>query len=168
MAQVTYSSSSMTQLINGYNALDSDFRSGGLTRETLSAVDNGGLGSLSYSSVTGIISYTGASDSDIRNLFSVGSGLTYDSATGQFNATVVNDATNAIKGIAIFDSGDFIAIAGAISINELDSADIANGAIVAAKIGSGAVSSSKFATSVAMVVYNSSGSVVKTLYGAGS
>jgi len=169
MTKVTYGTDTITQLINGYNSLDSDFRSGGLTREALSVADSsGGLGSLSYNSVTGIITYTGGSDSDVRNLFSVGPGLTYDSASGQFDATVINDASNSVKGIASFDSDHFSASSGNISLIALDSDGLAGSAVVEGKIANDAVSRAKLKDEVELIIYNSGGSAVKTLYGAGS
>ena len=48
-------------------------------RGAVSVTDSGGLGSLAYTSGTGVITYTGPSNSDITGLISVasGSGLTY-------------------------------------------------------------------------------------------
>ena len=48
-------------------------------RGSVSVTDSGGLGSLAYTSGTGVITYTGPSNSDITGLISVasGSGLTY-------------------------------------------------------------------------------------------
>jgi len=60
-------------------------------RSAVSVTDAGGLGSLAYNSSTGVITYTGASNSDIRGLLSIasGSGLTYDSSTGQFGTSAI-------------------------------------------------------------------------------
>ena len=55
---------------------DSDARNG------ISVNDAGGLGSLSYASGTGVITYNGPQNSDIRGLFSGGTGVTYNSSTG--------------------------------------------------------------------------------------
>jgi len=159
MTQIT-SSDTFSEWIVQYNSLDSDFRSGGLTREALSVTDTGGLGSLAYNSTSGVITYVGASDSDVRNLFSVGSGLTYDSATGQFDATVVNNASYSVLGIASFDSADFTVSAGAVTLKPLS--------VSSSEIQNGSVTSTKLVSSVQFSVYNSSGSLVKTLYGAGS
>jgi len=48
-------------------------------RGAVSVTDSGGLGSLAYNNSTGVITYTGPSNSDVTNLISVasGSGLTY-------------------------------------------------------------------------------------------
>ena len=48
-------------------------------RGSVSVTDSGGLGSLAYNNSTGVITYTGPSNSDVTGLISVasGSGLTY-------------------------------------------------------------------------------------------
>ena len=48
-------------------------------RGAVSVTDSGGLGSLAYNNSTGVITYTGPSNSDVTGLISVasGSGLTY-------------------------------------------------------------------------------------------
>lgn len=174
-----------------FNALDSDFRTGKTVRTLLSAVDNGGLGSLSYNTLTGEINYTGPSNSDIRSLFSVGPGIIqYDSATGQFTSISFSTATYTTEGIAKFDSADFTIAAGLVSVKPLsiNTGDIVNAAVTGAKIASATitgsnissttitgsnlanstVTSSKLASAVTLIIYNSAGSAVKTLYGAGS
>ena len=64
----------------------------GIGLTDLSATDAGGLGSFSYDNTTGVFTYTGASDSDIRTLISVtdsgGDGsLSYDNSTGVITYT---------------------------------------------------------------------------------
>lgn len=58
-------------------------------RGTISVNDTGGDGSLSYNNSTGVITYTGPSATDVRAHFSVasGSGLTYNSTTGEFGTS---------------------------------------------------------------------------------
>jgi len=60
-------------------------------RGSISVTDAGGDGSLSYNSGTGVITYTGPSASEVRTHFSVavGSGLTYNSSTGQFGTNSI-------------------------------------------------------------------------------
>ncbi len=60
-------------------------------RSAVSVTDAGGLGSLAYNSSTGVITYTGPSNSDIRGLLSIasGSGLTYNSSTGEFGTSAI-------------------------------------------------------------------------------
>ena len=61
-----------------------------ISRNSISVIDNGGLGALSYSASTGAISYTGADQGDIRSLFSAvttddsGPTIDYDIANGSF------------------------------------------------------------------------------------
>jgi hypothetical protein len=54
-------------------------------RSNISVGYASGYGNLSYSSANGVITFTGVSPSDIRNQFSAGTGVTYDSANGQFS-----------------------------------------------------------------------------------
>lgn len=63
----------------------------GRARTAISVTDTGGEGSLSYNNTTGVITYTGPSGSDIRSYFSVaaGSGLTYNSSTGEFGTSSI-------------------------------------------------------------------------------
>lgn len=60
-------------------------------RGAVSAVDTGGDGSFSYDSGTGAFTYTGPSASEVRAHFSVaaGSGLTYNSSTGEFGTSSI-------------------------------------------------------------------------------
>ena len=54
-------------------------------RSNISVGYNSGYGNLSYSNSTGVITFTGPSISDIRDRFSAGTGVTYDSANGQIS-----------------------------------------------------------------------------------
>jgi len=60
-------------------------------RQQISVTDSGGDGSLSYDNSTGVITYTGPSASEVRSKFSVavGSGLTYNSTTGEFGTSAI-------------------------------------------------------------------------------
>jgi len=60
-------------------------------RGAVSVTDAGGQGSLAYNSSTGVITYTGPSSSDTRGELSVasGSGLTYNSGTGEFGTSAI-------------------------------------------------------------------------------
>ena len=61
------------------------------SRLAISAVDTGGDGSLSYNNTTGVITYTGPSATEVRSHLSVasGSGLTYNSTTGEFGTSAI-------------------------------------------------------------------------------
>jgi hypothetical protein len=50
-------------------------------RQAITASDTGGLGSLSYDNSTGVITYTGASDAEVRALFTGGTGVTITTGT---------------------------------------------------------------------------------------
>ena len=52
-------------------------------KNAISAVDNGGDGTISYDAATGVISYTGVTDAQIRAKLSGGTGVTYNSSTGE-------------------------------------------------------------------------------------
>ena len=81
-------------------------------RSAVSVTDAGGLGSLAYNSSTGVITYTGPSNSDIRTLLSIasGSGLTYDSSTGEFGTSAIPNGQLANSSVTI--GGTAIALGG--------------------------------------------------------
>ena len=60
-------------------------------RSAISVTDSGGDGSLAYNSGTGVITYTGPSATDVRAHLSVasGSGLTYNSTSGEFGTSAI-------------------------------------------------------------------------------
>ena len=72
-------------------------------RSAVSVTDAGGLGSLAYNSSTGVITYTGPSNSDIRGLLSVasGSGLSYNSSTGEFGTSAIPNSQLANDDVTI-------------------------------------------------------------------
>ena len=72
-------------------------------RGAVSVTDSGGLGSLAYNSSTGVITYTGPSNSDVRGTLSVasGEGLTYDASTGEFGTNAIPNSQLANSGVTI-------------------------------------------------------------------
>ena len=60
-------------------------------RGAISVTDSGGDGSLGYNSSTGVITYTGPSATEVRAHLSVatGSGLTYNSTSGEFGTNAI-------------------------------------------------------------------------------
>ena len=69
----------------------------------ISVTDNGGDGSLSYSS--GVITYTGPSASEVRAHFSGGTGITYDSSTGAISLTDTGYLTGVTAGAGLTGGG---------------------------------------------------------------
>ena len=53
-------------------------------RNAISVTDAGGDGTIAYNASTGLITYTGVSDTQIRSKFAAGTGVTYTSGTGTF------------------------------------------------------------------------------------
>ena len=142
-----------------YNELDSDFRNGAAA---IQVVNNGGFGSLAYNSSTGFLTFTGTSVTDVRDIFSAGTGILYDSSSGQFSATAVTPdvATTAANGIASFDSADFDVNLGLVT---LKAAGIQEEAIA-----DDAITSDKLSSVVELKILNSAGNEIKTLFGAGT
>ena len=120
-----------TDLTEGSNLYYLDSRA----RAAISVTDSGGDGSLSYDNSTGVITYTGPSSTDVRSYLSVaaGSGLTYNSATGEFgtnaipnsqllNSTITVGSTSiglgnsatVIAGLTSLTSADFVVLGGSV------------------------------------------------------
>ncbi len=114
-------------------------------RAAISVTDAGGDGSLAYNSSTGVLTYTGPSASEVRAHFSAGEGI--DISSGSISG---ENATTTNKGIASFSSTNFSTSNGAVSIKN------------------DGVARANLKDEVALIIYNASGSAVKTLYGAGS
>ena len=72
-------------------------------RSAISVTDSGGDGSLSYNSTSGVITYTGPSASEVRAHFSVatGSGLTYNSSTGEFGTSAIPNSQLANSSVTL-------------------------------------------------------------------
>ena len=72
-------------------------------RGSISVTDSGGLGSLGYNNSTGVITYAGPSNSDVRGLVSVasGSGLTYNNSTGEFGTNAIPNSQLANSSLTI-------------------------------------------------------------------
>lgn len=107
---------SVTESGTGFGGLSYDNTTGVFTftkvtatniRGQISVTDNGGDGSLSYDNSTGVISYTGPSASEVRAHFSVatGSGLTYNSGTGEFGTNAIPNSQLANSSITIGSTG---------------------------------------------------------------
>lgn len=72
-------------------------------RGAVSVTDAGGQGSLAYNSSTGVITYTGPSSAETRGELSVasGSGLTYNSGTGEFGTSAIANSQLANDDVTI-------------------------------------------------------------------
>jgi len=74
-----------TDIAEGTNLYYTDARADSAVRSGVSANDAGGDGSFAYNSNTGVFTYTGPSPSETRAHFSGGTGVTYNSGTGQIS-----------------------------------------------------------------------------------
>lgn len=76
-------------------------------RGAVSVTDSGGFGSLAYNNSTGVITYTGPSNSDVRGTLSVasGEGLTYDASTGEFGTSAIPNSQLANSSITLGATG---------------------------------------------------------------
>lgn len=76
-------------VVEGTNLYYTDARA----RSALSVIDNAGDGSLSYDDVTGVFTYSGISDAQVRSKLSAAGDLSYNPATGEFTVDVPDAAT---------------------------------------------------------------------------
>jgi len=132
-------------LPEGTNLYYTTTRAEGDARAAVSAVDAGGDGSFSYNGTTGEFTYTGPSAAEVRAHISATAPITFSSGV-----IAANNATTSAKGIASFSSTNFSVSSGAVSIK--------NDGIARAQLKD----------EVELIIYNSAGTAVKTLYGAGS
>lgn len=72
-------------------------------RQQISVTDAGGDGSLAYDNSTGVITYNGPTGADVRGYFSVatGSGLTYNSTTGEFGTSSIPNSQLANSSVTV-------------------------------------------------------------------
>ena len=97
--KLDFAGNSTTELGEGSNQYFTNTRA----RGAVSVTDSGGDGSLAYNSSTGVITYTGPSASEARAHFSVasGSGLSYNSGTGEFGTSAIPNAQLANSAVTI-------------------------------------------------------------------
>lgn len=133
------------QLPEGSNLYYTSARADSDARNAVSAVDSGGDGAFSYVAATGAFKYRGPSASEVRAHFSAGEGI--DISSGEIAG---ENATTSNKGIASFSSTNFSVSSGAVSIKN------------------DGVARANLKDEVVLKILNSSGTALKTIYGAGS
>ena len=106
--KVDFAGNTTADLTENTNLYYTDARS----RAAVSVTDSGGFGSLAYNNSTGVITYTGPSNSDVRGTLSIasGSGLTYNSGTGEFGTSAIPNGQLANSSVTI--GGTAIALGG--------------------------------------------------------
>jgi len=97
--KLDFAGNTTADLTENTNLYYTDARS----RASVSVTDSGGFGSLAYNSSTGVITYTGPSNSDVRGTLSIasGSGLTYNSSTGEFGTSAIPNSQLANDDVTI-------------------------------------------------------------------
>ena len=97
--KLNFAGNNTTDLSEGSNQYFTTSRA----RGSVSVTDSGGDGSLAYNSTSGVITYTGPSASEARAHFSVasGSGLSYNSGTGEFGTSAIPNSQLANDDITI-------------------------------------------------------------------
>jgi len=97
--KLNFAGNSTSDLSEGTNQYFTNARA----RGAISVTDSGGDGSLAYNSSTGVITYTGPSASEVRAHLSVasGSGLTYNSGTGEFGTNAIPNSQLANSSLTV-------------------------------------------------------------------
>ena len=97
--KLDFAGNSTTDLTEGSNQYFTTSRA----RGSVSVTDSGGDGSLAYNSTSGVITYTGPSASEARAHFSIasGSGLTYNSSSGEFGTSAIPNSQLANDDVTI-------------------------------------------------------------------
>lgn len=123
-------------------------------KNMFSIVDAGGDGSFAYDSAAGQFTYTGPSASEVRAHITAGEGIDISSGVvaGE-DATAADSAGGSNKGIASFRDSDFVVSSGYTSLN---------------LIKKNHFDSNSGANLVTLIIYDSAGSALKTLYSPGS
>ena len=138
--KLDFAGNSTTDLSEGSNQYFTTSRA----RGSVSVTDSGGDGSLAYNSTSGVITYTGPSASEARAHFSIasGSGLTYNSSSGEFgtsaipNGQLANDDVT-IGGTAIALGGTATTISGLTSLVSNTLSSFTEGQTNSITLGSG-------------------------------
>ena len=102
-------------------------------RAAVSVAGDGGDGSLTYNSTTGVITYTGPSAAEARAHFSATGGVSYNSSTGAF--TLANVANSELANNSITLNGTSVSLGGSATINA--SLDVSDGSTTSTIPGGG-------------------------------
>ena len=146
IAQLTSGDSNVVDAINTVRAaiidIDDSSEIVAIARGSFSVNNDSADGlSLAYDSDTGVISLIGGADAaTVRGYMVAGAGLDYDSSTGVFS----------------------------IGTGEVVTGMLQDSSITEAKMAQDAIGSAELKDVVQLIIYNSGGTPVKTLYGAGS
>ena len=97
--KLNFAGNSTSDFSEGTNQYFTDARA----RGAISVTDSGGDGSLAYNSSTGVITYTGPSAGEVRAHLSVasGSGLTYNSWSGEFGTSAIPNSQLANSSLTV-------------------------------------------------------------------
>ena len=97
--KIDLAGNSTSDLSEGTNQYFTNARS----RGAVSVTDSGGLGSLAYNSTSGVITYTGPSNSEVIGTLSVasGSGLTLDSSSGEIGTNAIPNSQLANSSLTV-------------------------------------------------------------------
>jgi len=133
-------------------------------RSAISVTDSGGDGSLAYNSSTGVITFTGPSATDVRAHLSVasGSGLTYNSTSGEFSTSSIPNSQLAFSSFNIGGTSITLGTTATIvqGLTSFSSTTIIGGSIV---VGTGDAANSMLLNSAGITFEGSSADDHETL-----
>lgn len=115
-----------TDVSEGTNLYYTTARADSDAKKAISVNDGGGDGSLSYSSSTGVITYTGPSASEVRAHFSAGTGVNLSSGQISIGQTVA--VTDSVEFAGMTITGD-LTVGGSYILNEQNDLRVTNALI---------------------------------------
>jgi len=110
-----FNDNSTTNLSEGTNKYYTSARADSDAKNAISVVDNGGFGSLAMNAANGVITYNGPSTADVRGTLSAGTGITYNSATGQISLPQSLGTGDSVEHGGMTISGN-VAVGGNLSV----------------------------------------------------
>lgn len=96
-----------TNWVNGTDYTGAGGESSGIALTDISATNASGFGTINYNNTTGVITYTGVSETEIRSQFTAGTGISYNSTTGAISSTITQ-YTDSDARSAVSVSGDLV------------------------------------------------------------